>query len=339
MSKPKISINLLGWRANFEMIDQAMESVLAQTYPDFLLYYTENDSSYQSIIPQIRAKYGDNPKVRIVENRENLGYAGGHNKFFDSAETELVMVLNPDARLELNFLEQIIPTFENLKVAAATGKMIKPEKDQQGNNILDGTGIIVYKSRRGKERGQMEIDRGQYDDQPDVFGVSGTAAVYRRSALEEIKLPDGDYFDHDFFAYWEDLDLSWRLRLAGYTVKYVPSAIVFHSRVAGSYAKGYKDLPGFIRHHSKFSLNVRRWNWRNHLFCIIKNDFGPALYKNLPRIIVREMAMAGYITLFEPRTWSVLPVFFQLLPKMRAKRKIIQSKRKVKSAEMEKLFL
>lgn len=333
----KISINLLGYRSDLDVISKAIDSVLAQSFQDFVLYYSENDSLTKSILPDIREKYANNPKVRIVDNKENLGYAGGHNKFFSEADTELVMVLNPDAILEKDFLLNIIPLFENKKVAMATGKMLKPEPDANGNRILDGTGIVVYRTRRGKERGQTEIDRGQYDNDPYVFGVSGTAAVYRRSALEEVKI-GSEYFDHDFFAYWEDLDLSWRLKLAGYIAKYEPKAIVYHQRVAGSYKYGYKNPIGFAMHHAKLSGNVRRWNWRNHLFCIIKNDFGWAFVRDFPAIFFRELAMAVYITLVEPKTWGILPSFFELLPKMLRKRKVIQSRRKVTQHEAEHWF-
>lgn len=334
----KVSINLLGWRSDLGAVTKAMDCVLAQSYDDFILCYSENDSVTQSILPEIRAKYGQNPKVRIVDNVQNLGYAGGHNKFFNEADTELVMVLNPDAEIQPDFLKNIVPVFENSRVAMVTGKMLKPDLDKNGNRILDGTGIVVYHSRRGRERGQTEVDRGQYDDQPNIFGVSGTAAVYRKSALDAVQIND-EYFDTDFFAYWEDLDLSWRLRLAGYIAKFEPKAIVYHQRVAGNFKGGYKNLIGFTRHHSKLSLNVRRWNWRNHLFCIIKNDFDWGPLRDFPDIFLRELAMAFYITIFEPRTWGVLPTFFKLLPKMLKKRKIIQSKRKVDSEEAEHWFI
>ncbi len=334
----KIAINLLGWHSDFDTICLAIDSVLKQSRQDFILYYSENDSKEKTILPEIRDKYRANPKVKTIDNLENLGYAGGHNKFFAEAETELVMVLNPDAELDQDFLEKIIPVFDNPQVGMATGKMVKPMPNAKGQKILDGTGIIVFKNRRGRERGQMEVDNGQYDRDGEVFGVSGTASVYRRSALERVKI-DADYFDHDFFAYWEDLDLSWRLRLVGYIAWYKYDAVIFHQRVAGSHPGGYKDLKGFVKHHRQLSLNVRRWNWRNHLFCIIKNDFGYPLRRDFIRILGREVLMAGYITIFEPKTWGILPNFFNLLPKILTKRRIIQRRRLVNSDQAAKWFI
>lgn len=335
---PKISINLLRYNTSFEDIRETLSQALAQDFDDYELVYSENaPAGKPKLIDQVRDVFGGSPKLRIVDNGDNLGYAGGHNKFFTETNSELLMVLNPDALLHPSYLSEIVKAFDDPKVAGASGKMVKPQKNEKGETILDGTGIIVYKSRRGRERGQLEVDRGQYDGETDVFGVSGTAAVYRRSALLAAEIL-GEFFDPDFFAYWEDLDLSWRLRLQGYNLKYVPTAIVDHGRAVGSSEKGYKDVVGFVKHHSQFSLNVRRWNWRNHLFCVIKNDFGWAFWSAFPLIFLREFLMLGYITVFETRTLGAVPDFFRLLPRMLRKRKIIQANKKVTSAQMAPWF-
>lgn len=334
---PKVSINVLGWNHSLEDISSCLDTILAQTFEDFEVLYSENGSK-NSLIASLEQKYAGNHKLRLVNNESNLGYAGGHNKFIKGSQSDLVMVINPDALLHKNFLKFIMLPFNNLKVAMVTGKMLKPKPNGNGQPILDGTGIIISKSRRGRERGQTEVDRGQYDNSLDVFGVSGTAAVYRRSALQEVQI-EGEYFDHDFFAYWEDFDLSWRLRLAGFVAQYVPEAVVYHARVAGRSEGGYKNPFKFANHHAALSLNVRRWNWRNHLFCIIKNDFGWAFWKGLPYIFVREFFMLIYILIFEPRTLSVIPSFFRLLPKILRKRKIIQKQRVVTSTQAQRWFV
>ncbi|MDB4940084.1 MAG: hypothetical protein JWO40_509 [Candidatus Doudnabacteria bacterium] len=336
----KISINLLRWNTGWDDIKKVIDAVLAQDFKDYELVYSENaDVDKPKLIEQIKENYPQNPKIRIVDNAGNLGFAGGQNKFFQTTDTELLMLINPDAYLASNFLTEIVKAFEDPKVGFATGKMLKPELNEKGQRIIDGTGIIIYKSRRARERGQLEVDYGQYDNQKDVFGVSGSAVVYRKSALEAVKILKNEYFDPDFFAYWEDLDLSWRLRLQGYQAKYVPSAVVYHTRAVGVSAGGYKKVRAFVKHHAKFSLNVRRWNWRNHLFTIIKNDFGWNFWKSSPRILFRELAMFGYILVFEPRTLSAVPDFVRLLPKMLQKRKIIQSQRTVTSKQMEGWFI
>jgi len=373
----KVTINLLGYNSGKDLAG-AIRSVLSQTYADYELVFIDNASSDQSAETVRR----DFPRVKIIENQINLGYAGGHNLGIKSATGELVMVLNPDVVLDKDFLANIVKAFDDEKVAAATGKMLRPTSsvsssvEGDAKRVLDGTGIVVSKTRRARERGQLEQDTGQYDGQKEVFGVSGTAAVYRRSALEKIKVPRIDlsrpagifrkkpslpldklgalspdksgesnnekafeYFDEDFFAYWEDLDLSWRLRSAGFKCCYVPAAELFHERRAGSSSGGYKKFTAFIKHHRALPMAVRKWNWKNHLFCIIKNDFGRPFWRDFIFIFGRELAMLCYIILFEPATLTVVPEFFRQLPKMLAKRRYIQQNKNVDSNVASKWFV
>jgi GT2 family glycosyltransferase len=324
MTTISISINLLRWNSPWEEIRACVQAVLLSEFDGFELIYMENHNpACASLVDKVREHFGADLRLRIVTTDSNLGYAGGHNRFFAETNTELLMVLNPDAILHPGFLTRVVRTFSDARVGAVTGKMIKPTQNSNGESILDGTGIILSHSRRGRERGQLEVDRGQYDQQPRVFGVSGTAAVYRKSALEAVKLGESEYFDTDFFAYWEDLDLSWRLRLRGYECVYVPDAIVEHGRAVGVSKGGILNFREYVRHHRSFSLQIRKWSWRNHLFAIIKNDCGWSLYRDLPLIVFRELAMIAFLICFRPDTLSAVPEFLRLLPSMLSKRRYI----------------
>jgi GT2 family glycosyltransferase len=339
---PEIAINLVRYNQKLEDINECLTAALSQDYPSYTVTLTENGSK-NSIEQEIRVRFADNPKFRFADNHANLGFAGAHNKFFAESAAEFVMPLNPDAIMQPGFLSELIRAFDNLQVAAAAGKMLKPVLTEDGSHLLDGTGIIVSRSRRARERGQLQIDKGQYDNMKNVFGVSGTAPLYRKSALEKVKIIlDGaapEYFDEDFFMYWEDFDLSWRLRLAGYLCEYVPDALILHQRVGGQSKYGYLRPMEFAKHHKQFPTHILRYNWRNHLFAIIKNDFGSTFWRDFPLILGREVSMLGYICIFEPRTLGAVPTFFKLLPRMLRKRKIIQSCRVVDSKITRKWFL
>jgi len=327
----KLAINLLGWNHK-DIISPTIEGVLNQSYSDFEFFYMDNASGDGSV-QMVREKF---PSLKITANSENLGYAGGHNLFFSRHSEEFLMVLNPDVVLDKNFLSEAMKAFEDEKVGAVCGKMLRP-----GGKIIDGTGIVVSRSRRARERGQNEIDIGQYDKPVEVFGVSGQAAIFRKSALEKIALPKDsgrEYFDEDFFAYFEDFDLSWRLRLSGYKSCYIPSAWGYHDRKAASSPGGYKRIFSFIRHHRGLSPQIKKWNWKNHIFCIIKNDFGFPVWRDMIFILGREAAMLLFILIFETATLSVLPQFFKELPLMLRKRRIIQAGRKVTGDEIGNWF-
>lgn len=320
-----ISINLLRWSTSWEDVERCLAAVLDSDFKNFSVTYMENPHpTALSLVDEVRLRFGSDARLKLVRNAQNLGYSGGHNRFFAEAETDLVMVLNPDAIIDRQFLQNIIKPFHaDPKIGAATGKMIKPPKATEGAIILDGTGIEIFRSRRGRERGQLVRDLGQFDQKREIFGVSGTAAVYRRKSLEAIKLGEREYFDEDFFAYWEDFDLSWRLRLCGFECTYVPEALVEHERAVGVSPGGLLRFSTFVKHHRSFPLAIRQWSWRNHLFSIIKNDFGWALYRDLPFILMRELAIIFFLLITVPKTFSPSLNFFRLLPVMLKKRRMI----------------
>jgi GT2 family glycosyltransferase len=334
-----ISINLLRWSSPWDEVQRCVAAVLKSDFQDFKLTYTENPhSSAASLMDEVRLHFGSDGRFHAVRNDSNLGYAGAHNRFFAENDNDLLMVLNPDAFIDPLFLQNIIKPFSDSTVGAATGKMLNHQVSGSGEQLLDGTGIEIYRSRRARERGQLEPDHGQYDDDRIVFGVSGTAAVYRKAALEAIRLGEAEYFDPDFFAYWEDFDLSWRLRLRGFECVYVPEAIVEHGRAVGTSPGGVHNFSIFVKHQRSFPLWVRQWSWRNHLFAIIKNDFGWCFCRDLPRIIVREFGMLIFLLFFMPDTLAIIPKALTLLPRMLRKRTLIQASRTMDSSTIRRFF-
>jgi len=334
----KIAVNIVRYNHPFALIRDCIRATLSQDIDNYTVTLTENGSG-DSIEQEALTEFGDNPKFAYWDNGANLGFAGAHNLFISQSEAEIVVPLNPDTKMTPGYLGLLAEVFSDPKVGAATGKMLRFERDADGSFVLDGTGIEVSRARRGRERGQLQVDRRQFDNLRQIFGVSGTAPAYRKSALEKIRLFQREYFDEDFFAYWEDLDLSWRLRLAGYECVYVPDAVIYHSRAVGKSKGGYRHPLEFVRHHHQFPVRILQWNWRNHLFCILKNDFGWSLWRDFPFILCREFLMLCYIVAFERRTLGAMPEFFRLLPAMLRKRRLIKKSRVVNSMEIGKWFV
>jgi GT2 family glycosyltransferase len=330
---PTVAINIVRYNQEYSLLEQCLSSALDQQGCNFTVTLSENGSS-DSIEEDILIRFGSNLKFRYIDNGRNLGFAGANNRFFSQTDAEFVMPLNPDTVMEPTYLQRLMRAFQDPAVAAAEGKMVKPERLSDGSWVLDGTGMTLSRARKAHERGQLEIDRGQYDQKTDVFGVSGTAAVFRKSALERIKHFESEYFDEDFFTYWEDLDLSWRLRLAGFSCAYVPDAVIYHSRFAGQSKHGFRRPWAFAAHTRTIPTRVLRWDWRNHLFAIIKNDFGWPLWRDLPFTAARELLLLGYFAIFEPRALGAIPEFVRLLPRILKKRTLIQRHRRITSREM-----
>lgn len=345
---PLVSINLLTYNSK-KYIKFCLHSVLHQSYPNTEILIIDNNSTdgTQEEIKKIKNR---EPRIKIILNKENTGYSGGHNQGIQESKGKYVLCLNPDIILEKDYVKNLVGIMErDKKIGLAGGKLIYYDfKDRESLNIIDSVGIIIFKNRRVVDKGQGKVDQGQYDKLGEIFGISGSAPLYRRQALEDTKIcltvnnPDSgscgfEYFDNIFFVYKEDVDMSWRMHLFGWKCIYNPQAIAHHHRkVKGRGEKIYfadvlnirKQIPAFIK----------RISYRNHHLMMVKNELGVSLLKNLFPILRREILLLGFICVFEPKTLPAIIDFFKLLPKTLAKRKEIMTKRKVGWREMERWF-
>ncbi len=118
-------------------------------------------------------------------------------------------------------------------------------------DVVNNAGSVVLTSGYGADRGYQQVDAGQYDAAEEVFALCGCAVALRTAAGRE-----ADWFDDDFFLYYEDTDLAWRLRAAGWTIRYEPTAVVRHVHSATS----VEWSPTFVFHTD-----------RNRLLMLVKN--------------------------------------------------------------------
>jgi GT2 family glycosyltransferase len=330
---PRVAINIVRYNHDLPLIKKSIQAALNQDIEDYTVTLTENGST-DSLKEEVLSLFGSDPKFSYADNGTNLGFAGAHNRFFSRTDAEFLMPLNPDTEMTGGYLRALMTAFDDPKVAACTGKMLRFETLPDGTPVLDGTGIVVSRARLARERGQLQADSNQFDNAREVFGVSGTAPAYRKSALERVRLFEREYFDEDFFAYWEDVDLSWRLQLAGYQCVYVPDAVIYHSRAVGQSEHGYRRPLEVARHRRDFSTAVLRWSWRNQLFTVVKNDFGWSFWRDLPFIVGLQLGMLCYAALLERRTLGAIPDMLRLFPRMLQKRKMIQSHRVATSKQI-----
>ncbi len=308
--------------------------VFEQTFKDFEFYAViakSEDGSKEYIQEHF-------PQVKIIDPGYNIGFAKGHNQLFEELDCEFFQLINPDLVLTPNFVEEMLKGFTAPNVGAVSGKILHYDFEKnETTNIIDTTGVVVAKSGRGGDRGQHQVDEGQFDNQTNLIAVSGAAAMYRKAALRDIRFvrQDGsyEYYDEDFHSYWEDVDLSLRMINAGWKIKYQPEAVAYHGRAVGSQISGYKKVFAFIKAHRKHSLWIRQLNYKNHIFLLLKNF--PKLY---PEFLFREFFYQVFVLLLETATLKILPRFFKELPIMWQKRKYIQAHRKISVEDMEKLL-
>jgi len=210
---PLISIIIVNFNG-LRYLGPCLSSLEKQSYEPCEIILVDNGSSDGSA-GYVRAHF---PKVIVVETGTNRGFAGGTNAGIKEAHGDFILTLNNDTITDSHFLENIIkPMLADKRVGMCASKMRFPD------GRINSTGICFSRSGAAWDRGILEADLGQYEDETEVFGPCAGAALYRRAMLDEIGL-----FDEDFFLYMEDVDLAFRARWAGWFCRYVPSAKVTH---------------------------------------------------------------------------------------------------------------
>ncbi|WP_426592761.1 glycosyltransferase family 2 protein [Cellulomonas sp. McL0617] len=180
--------------------------------------------------------------VRVVRAGRNLGFAGGAALGMRGA-TGHVVLLNNDATFAPDAVERLVHAFDEPSVGAATAKILLAGTDPV---LVNSTGNIVTADGRGTDRDFRRL-LGTESADPDVFGFCGGAALLRREMLDAV-----GGFDPSLFLYYEDTDLSWRMRAAGWSVRYVPAAVAEHQHAASSGT----DSPVFRYYNTRNSLVV-----------------------------------------------------------------------------------
>lgn len=177
------------------------------------------------------------PGIELIHNTKNLGYAGGVNPGLSRAielGATYAAPFNDDAVADEHWLEKLVGFLDaHDEYGAFACKVLHAD-----GKTLDSTGEHLTSWGLPYPRGRGESDTGQYDDQTDIFAASGAASLYRVAALKQVGL-----LDEDFFAYYEDVDLSFRMQLAGWKVGYAPEARVHHKiGMTSGRMKGFTTL-------------------------------------------------------------------------------------------------
>ena len=360
MAKNKlVSINIITFNAQ-DLIKKCLEAILAQAYSNIEILIIDNASTDKTIEVIRKTGIDYNFNFHTISNKENLGFAVGQNMGIKNSKGDYVLVLGQDVLIDKNFIRNTVETIEvNEKIGSVQGKLYKitknmweakpptysPLTEDLASLLIDTTGLLMFKNRRIVNRGQGERDENQYS-RGEIFGVDGAAALYRRKALEDTKLPvlrgatpksdEFEYFDEDFFMYKEDVDLAWRLKLYNWKAIFEPNAIGYHLRGAGE--KAVTSYLKVARERKKIKSFAKYYSFKNQRLMQIKNELCSLFLANFCRIIVKEIGAWSYVLFFEKYTWKVIKNLFKQLPSSCRKRKIIMSRKKVGSKDMKKWF-
>lgn len=327
---PLVSIVIINYNAK-DMINSCLESLKEQTYKNTETIFIDNNSSDGSC-EHLRQEF---PGVTAVCNNINLGYAQGANQGIKLAKGKYVMLINLDLKFEKSYIEELVKAMEkDEKIAAICGKIYKYNFDRDHKtNYIDTVGLFSYRNRRIIDDGQGLEDKGQFDNEKEVFGVSGACAMYRKEALEDIKYEE-EYLDKDFFMYKEDVDLSWRFRLYGWKCYYLPRAVAYHGRGTGV-LKRFSHLE-VARNRKKLSKFQKYYSYKNQRLMQIKNEFVRGVLSDFFPILWKEILVGGYVVFREPYLLKAFGHMVTQIPSILKKRRHIAKNRKVSWKEMNK---
>ena len=258
----------------------------------------------------------DFPAVKIIENKENLGFAGGYNKALNQIHAEYYVLLNSDIEVTEGWLSPIIKLMDSDKnIAACQPKLLdytnkeKFEYAGASGGFIDNLG---YPFCRGRIFDSLEEDKGQYNDAIEVFWATGACIFVRSDVFWEV-----GGFDEDFFAHQEEIDLCWRLKNKGYKIMVEPNSVVYH--VGG----------GTLDAGSPFKTYL---NFRNNLFMLFKNLPLPSLFMVIPMRLLLD-GVAALTFLNKPKgihhLFAIMKAhftFYFAIPSLIAKRQKITQK-------------
>ncbi len=213
-TQPPVTVLILNFNGKQHLV-QHLDSVLATDYDPLQVVVIDNGSTDGSA-EFLEAKY---PEVRVIKQRRNNGFAQAYNQAIESVDTEYFALLNNDVSVDPTWLHALVSRVKGEKIAALTPKMLFFH-DRRRINAAGGN-CDFYGA--GWNRGNSEIDVGQYDQSEETFYGNGAALLISRKAWQDVGA-----FDERYFMYGEDLDWCWRARLKGYKILYVPDSKVYH---------------------------------------------------------------------------------------------------------------
>jgi GT2 family glycosyltransferase len=293
-------------------LESCLVSLAAEDYGELDVIVVDNASSGDAV-RRLPERYA---RLRVVRNEVNRGFAGASNQGIAQATGELVLLLNDDTVVEPGALRRLVTAMvDHPTWGACQAKLLlmdDPERLDTAGSFLTATGFLVHRGAHEPEAHYAETD--------EIFAAKGAALLIRRRAIDDVGV-----FDPDFFAYFEESDLCWRLWIAGWRVGFVADARVLHRLGATA-----STLPTpFVQFHS----------FKNRICTLLKNLGATRLAWMVPYHLTLCLALAAWYALrgrFALAAAIVRAVGWNLthLPQTLRKRRAVQAQRRVSDREL-----
>ena len=314
------SIVLVTWNSA-PYLPRCLAGIAQQSWPDLELIHVDNASA-DDCVARVAAAF---PNAKQIVNGENRGFSAAVNQAVNASRGDVVVLCNPDAFLESDYVRKIVDAFdrEGGKLGMATGRLMRG----QGYEIaptgeIDSLGIRMTRTGR-----HLDItDAGMIAAAPrEVFGVSGAAGAYTRAFIDDVSV-DGQFLDEDFFAYREDADVAWRGRLFGWRAMLIPDAVAYHVRRVTPDRR--RALPPELNMHSV----------KNRFLLRLKNEGWYLALRNAPFELARDVVTIAAVLTIERSSLPALTWLWRNRRRIFARRRAIQSRRRVSDRALAEWF-
>lgn len=266
--KDLVSIIIVNWNGK-KFLKKCFSSLEKINYPNYEIILVDNGSTDGSV-EYIKKNF---PQVKIIQNKENLGFAEANNIGYQQAKGKYILLLNNDTEVTPDFLNRLVTVLKSdEKIGVVQPKILlssQPSKIETVGSYLTSTGFLYH---FGWEK---DAKKPKYNLRQEIFSARGACMLIKKEVVEKVGL-----FDKDFFAYFEETDFCWRTWLAGYKIIYVPNSVICHK---GGGTASRISLP-FIDYHS----------FKNRICTLIKN----LELKNLLKILPLHLLLCLGISFF-----------------------------------------
>lgn len=323
MSSPDVQAVLVAYRSG-PQLGTAIGSLLASADARMAITVVNNAPGDPEPLDVVRGT-----PVRLVQAASNIGFCAAVNLGLADATAPYVLLLNPDATVAPDYVARLVARAErDPGVASFAGRILLPDFD---GRLVDSLGLGFRAGRRAIDLGHGLLDDGTRQGVDEVFGVTAAAALYRRSALLDVAV-DGAVLPPAFFMYLDDVDLAWRLRLAGYRAVVDHSAVAVHSRAAAhgvtGPGRGAQYLTQVMRRHAERPDYVRTLSLSNHVLMLIRNDDPETLFRDFAPYMFSRLAVEAFTAVQRPGvTLAARRRLLRLVPDAVRERGLIQSRR------------
>lgn len=303
----KLAIVILNWNGT-SLLKQFLPSVIEHS-KEAEIYVADNASTDDSVT-FVKTHF---PSVKIIQNTENGGYAKGYNDALKHVKADVFCLLNSDVEVTENWLTPIIDTFKNNSNTVILQPKILDFKNKAFFEYAGAAGGYIdkygYPYCRGRIFETLEKDNGQYNDTTEIFWATGACLFIKSDVYKKL-----DGFDASFFAHMEEIDLCWRAKNQGYSIKYVGTSTVYH--VGGATLNAINPKKTYL-------------NFRNSLCTLTKNAKGSLFYIIFIRLILDGIAAIKFLFELKPKhTFAILRAHFSYYTNLR---RLLKQRKRVKN--------